>query len=79
MVEMARACAARFGDGAAEGVPGAPSESLRACLREGMRELIFAEARRQGWTADEAELQRIFTLDIGLNADGLAAWLSGQR
>ena len=79
MVAMARACAARLGDAAAAAAHGAPTEGLRECLREGMRELIFAEARRQGWTADEAELQRIFTLDIGLNADGLAAWLSGQR
>lgn len=79
MVAMGRDCAARLGDAAVAAAHGAPTEGLRECLREGMRELIFAEARRQGWTADEAELQRIFTLDIGLNADGLAAWLSGQR
>lgn len=79
MVAMARDCAARLGDAAATPAHGAPTETLRECLRDGMRELIFTEARRQGWAADEAELQRIFTLDIPLNADGLVAWLSGQR
>jgi hydroxyacylglutathione hydrolase len=77
MVAMARACAARIGNLPGE-VSGAKSQVLRDALREGMRELVFAEARRQGWTRDEAELQRVFTLDIPLNADGLAAWLSGQ-
>ena len=73
MVAMAGECARR-----AAGRDDPEGSMLRACLRDGMRDLIFDEARRQGWTADEAELQRIFTLDIGLNADGLAAWLSGS-
>jgi len=76
MVAMARDCAARFGDSSPSAAPGARAEALRDCLRDGMRDLIFAEAKRQGWQASEAELLSIFTLDIDLNADGLAAWLA---
>jgi len=76
MVAMARDCAARFGDSSPSAAPGARAEALRDCLRDGMRELIFAEAKRQGWQVTEAELLSIFTLDIDLNADGLAAWLA---
>ncbi|MCM5569475.1 MBL fold metallo-hydrolase [Burkholderiaceae bacterium FT117] len=82
MVAMARDCASRCTGASAAATASAegPAAALRDCLREGMRELVFAEALRQGWDADESELQRIFTLDIGLNADGLAAWLvSGGR
>jgi glyoxylase-like metal-dependent hydrolase (beta-lactamase superfamily II) len=63
------------GASAAEG-SGRDDDMLRKCLRDGMRELVFAEGRRQGWSASEQELLDIFTLDIGLNADGLAAWLA---
>jgi glyoxylase-like metal-dependent hydrolase (beta-lactamase superfamily II) len=68
MVEMALECVAR-----------ARGPALQTCLRDGMRELIFAEGRRQGWRVDEEELLEIFTLDVGLNADGLAAWLANAR
>jgi glyoxylase-like metal-dependent hydrolase (beta-lactamase superfamily II) len=73
MVAMAGDCVVRLGWQTSSG-PGTTA-ALRDGLREGMRALIFAEAHRQGWTADEAELERIFTLDIGLNADGLLAWV----
>jgi glyoxylase-like metal-dependent hydrolase (beta-lactamase superfamily II) len=71
MVAMAGECERR-----AAGLEDPEGGALRDCLRDGMRDLIFAEARRQGWRASEAELLDIFTLDIGLNADGLAAWLA---
>lgn len=70
------------GTAAMENAPGSPEQcddtALRACLREGVRELIFAEAKRQGWPVSDDEVLRVFALDIGLNADGLAVWLSTQ-
>lgn len=74
MTGMARDCAARFGCPG----PADPPDALRECLRQGVRELIHAEGRRQGWSAGETELESIFTLDIPLNADGLAAWLAAE-
>ncbi|MFA7666000.1 MAG: MBL fold metallo-hydrolase [Burkholderiaceae bacterium] len=75
LVAMAGDCARRCDPGEARRDP-ASSETLRRLLRDGVRELLFDEARRQGWTFDEAGLLQIFTLDIGLNADGLFAWLT---
>lgn len=44
-------------------------------LREGVRELLVSEGKRQGWgLSGEALLERI-ALDIELNAQGLGAWL----
>jgi hydroxyacylglutathione hydrolase len=78
MVEMSDQCVRRLDWRAGVADPAAEA-GLREGLRDGMRELIHAEARRQGWTASEAELERIFTLDIALNADGLLAWLQAAR
>ncbi len=49
--------------------------ALHARLTEGVRDLLAAEARRQGWTLSASELLEVFALDIELNAQGLAAWL----
>lgn len=51
----------------------------RARLREGVTAIVLAEARRQGWPMNQRELLAFFELDIGLNADGLAAWLDASR
>ncbi len=48
-------------------------------LREGVRAIVLAEARRQDWPLDERALLELFDLDIWLNADGLAAWLDSGR
>ncbi len=68
------------GTAAVQNGPGSPEQcddaALRACLREGVREPIFTEAKRQGWPVSDGEGLRVFALDIGLNADGLAVWLS---
>ncbi|MCL4182927.1 MAG: MBL fold metallo-hydrolase [Burkholderiaceae bacterium] len=44
-------------------------------LREGIRELLREEGRRNDWAMSEAQLFDLFKIDIVLNADGLAAWL----
>ena len=78
LVAMARACGQRFAAGIAKQATGSGTaeSALRRCLRNGVRALLFEEGRRQGWPVDEDEVSRIFEMDIGLNADGLAAWLS---
>ena len=48
-------------------------------LRNGVRDLLIEECRRHGSTLPEARLLEILDHDIGLNADGLAAWLDSQR
>jgi len=52
-----------------------PGAARHAGLAEGVRELIAAEAKRQGWTLSEGKLIEVFALDIELNAQGLAVWL----
>jgi len=49
--------------------------ALHDRLTEGVRALLAAEARRQGWTLSAGELLEVFALDIELNAQGLAVWL----
>jgi glyoxylase-like metal-dependent hydrolase (beta-lactamase superfamily II) len=46
-----------------------------ALLRQGIAELLREESRRQGWTLADAELMRVFAIDVDLNAQGLEAWL----
>jgi hydroxyacylglutathione hydrolase len=46
-----------------------------ARLRDGVTGLILDEAARYGWRHDRAALERIFEIDIELNAQGLACWL----
>lgn len=74
LVVLAKTCACRF-EGAAADMQGDGPGSLRRCLRDGVRDLILAEGRRQGWAGSEDDWLRIFDLDIRLNGDGLAAWL----
>jgi glyoxylase-like metal-dependent hydrolase (beta-lactamase superfamily II) len=49
-----------------------------ACLSNGVRELVLAEAARQGWRLEREALLEVFELDIELNAQGLAAWLDSD-
>ncbi len=56
---------------------GAGPERL-AKLERGVEKIVLAEALRQGWRLSEAELMRVFSLDIELNAQGLAAWLDAR-
>ena len=51
----------------------------RARLRDAVAAIVLAEGRRQDWPMNERELLAFFELDIGLNADGLAAWLDAGR
>ncbi|MGE5129684.1 MAG: MBL fold metallo-hydrolase [Sphingomonadaceae bacterium] len=46
-----------------------------ALLRKGIAELLREESRRQSWTLADAELMRVFAIDVDLNAQGLEAWL----
>ncbi len=48
-------------------------------LREGVRAIVLAEARRQSWPLGEAELLAVFATDVELNAQGLDAWLETLR
>jgi hydroxyacylglutathione hydrolase len=48
-------------------------------LRDGVRAMLLAEARRQDWPVNGPELFALFELDIMLNADGLASWLDAAR
>lgn len=48
-------------------------------LRDGLRELLLDEARRQGWTLPREDLLTLFAGDIELNADGIAAWVDTAR
>ncbi len=58
----------------AERVRGAGAQR-NALLRKGIAAIVIAESRRQGWTLSEAELLRVFAIDVDLNAQGLEAWL----
>lgn len=50
----------------------------RARLTRGVRDLVRAEAARQGWTLPENDALEVFKLDIELNAQGLEAWLDSH-
>lgn len=47
-------------------------------LRDGVREIVLDEAKRQRWPLDEPALLALFDLDIRLNAAGLEAWLEAR-
>ena len=49
-----------------------------ANLTRGVRNLLRAEAVRQGWRLPENEALEVFRLDIELNAQGLEAWLDSN-
>ena len=47
-------------------------------LRAGVRDLVLAEAVRQGWTLPTEAVLEVFGVDIELNAQGLGAWLDAR-
>jgi hydroxyacylglutathione hydrolase len=47
-------------------------------LTRGVRDLVRAEAVRQGWSLPENDALEVFKLDIELNAQGLEAWLDSN-
>ena len=44
-------------------------------LKDGITRIAIEESRRQGWTLSEDRLLEVLGIDIGLNAQGLGAWL----
>lgn len=53
-------------------------QERRARLVDGVRTLLHDECRRHGVSLSETRLGEILDHDIGLNADGLAAWLDSR-
>lgn len=49
-----------------------------ANLTRGVRDLVRAEALRQGWSLPANDALEVFKLDIELNAQGLEAWLDSN-
>jgi glyoxylase-like metal-dependent hydrolase (beta-lactamase superfamily II) len=49
-----------------------------ANLTRGVRDIVRAEAVRQGWQLPENDALEVFKLDIELNAQGLEAWLDSN-
>jgi hypothetical protein len=49
-----------------------------AALTRGVREILRAEALRQGRILSESAVMEVFKLDIELNAQGLEAWLDSH-
>ena len=48
-------------------------------LKESVAELVLAEAERQRWRLSPEKVLEVFSFDIELNAQGLAAWLDAPR
>ena len=55
------------------------ADQRSARILEGVRRLLLAECRRHGLLDDDARLLALLEHDIGLNADGLVAWLDAKR
>lgn len=47
-------------------------------LREGIANLVLAEAARQGWRLPSEKLLEVFSFDVMLNAQGLESWLDSR-
>ncbi len=45
-------------------------------LKDGVRGIAVAEAKRQPWGIDEAAALEVLVMDIQLNADGLESWIA---
>lgn len=45
-------------------------------LKAGVRSIAESEARRQGWAVPAERLDDVLSIDIQLNADGLASWIA---
>ena len=55
------------------------ADNRNARLYAGMRQIIIDEGKRQGWPQAAAELEKIFEIDLPLNADGLEPWLDSLK
>lgn len=60
---------------AAEGDGKALTDNIVA----GLWALLYEEAARQGWSLELSELEALMAMDIELNAQGLAVWLSSRQ
>src|SRR6185503_6391960 len=47
-------------------------------LKEGVRSLVLAERKRQGWRLPSEKVLEVFALDIELNAQGIESWLDAE-
>lgn len=45
-------------------------------LKDGVRDIAIAEAKRQRWGVDEDGALEVLVMDIQLNADGLESWIA---
>src|SRR5690606_13157899 len=48
-------------------------------LREGVRQMLLAEAKRQDWPITGPELLALCAIDFTLIADGIASWLDAMK
>ena len=56
--------------------PIADRNARAIALKEGVRDIALAEAKRQPWGIDEAGVLDVLVMDIQLNADGLESWIA---
>ena len=54
-------------------------KTLTENIVAGLRALLYEEAARQGWPLELSELEALMAMDIELNAQGLAVWLSSRQ
>ncbi len=55
---------------------GGEGAELQRNIEDGLRALLFEEARRQGWTIGREALLQVMAMDLELSAQGLAVWLA---
>src|SRR5574337_536780 len=55
-----------------------PGEGRDAALRDGLRTMYQKSARAHGCTLDDSVVERLLTMDIDLNAQGLGVWLDRE-
>lgn len=56
----------------------ATGDERQRLLVAGLQEILFAEAERYVWSVPRPQLLEIFSLDIELNAQGLAFWMDNR-
>lgn len=56
----------------------AQGEDRLRLLVDGLQGLLFAEADQYAWSVPKSQLLEIFSLDIELNAQGLAFWMDNR-
>ena len=54
----------------------ADRDARAIALKDGVRDIALAEAKRQPWGIDEAAVLDVLVMDIQLNADGLESWIA---